>query len=121
MKTAIEINPGWNAALEAGAKGLRQAAKSGRVQQATFSYASPELLFSEISPKRWGVLEAMSGAGEMSLRASLPAGWSVTSSPCTGTCIPCWRSACWKKTRVEKSCARSTRCASISRWRRRLE
>jgi hypothetical protein len=25
---------------------------------------SPELLFSEISPKRWGVLEAMSGAGE---------------------------------------------------------
>ena len=32
------------------------------------SYANPELLFSEISPKRWGVLEAMSGAGEMSLR-----------------------------------------------------
>ena len=28
------------------------------------SYASPELLFSEISLKRWGVLEAMSGAGE---------------------------------------------------------
>lgn len=27
------------------------------------SYASPELLFSEISPKHWGVLEAMSGAG----------------------------------------------------------
>lgn len=69
MKTAvIEINPEWKAALKAGAKGIRQAAKSGRVQQATFSYASPELLFSEISPKRWGVLEAMSGAGEMSLR-----------------------------------------------------
>lgn len=69
MKTAvIEINPDWKAALNAGAKGIRQAAKSGRVQQFTFSYASPELLFSEISPKRWGVLEAMSGAGEMSLR-----------------------------------------------------
>ena len=69
MKTAvIEINPDWKAALRAGAKGMRQAAKSGRVQQFTFSYASPELLFSEISPKRWGVLEAMSGAGEMSLR-----------------------------------------------------
>ena len=69
MKTAvIEINPDWKAALRTGAKGMRQAAKSGRVQQFTFSYASPELLFSEISPKRWGVLEAMSGAGEMSLR-----------------------------------------------------
>ena len=69
MKTAIiEINPDWKAALKAGAKGIRQAAKSGRVQQATFSYASPELLFSEISPKRWGVLEAMSGTGESSLR-----------------------------------------------------
>ena len=32
-----------------------------------FSDASPEWLFSEISPKRWGVLEAMSGAGELSL------------------------------------------------------
>lgn len=69
MKTAvIEINPDWKAALRTGAKGVHQAAKSGRVQQFTFSYASPELLFSEISPKRWGVLEAMSGAGEMSLR-----------------------------------------------------
>ena len=69
MKTAvIEINPDWKAALKTGAKGIRQAAKYGRTQQATFSYASPELLFSEISPKRWGVLEAMSGAGELSLR-----------------------------------------------------
>lgn len=70
MKTAIiEINPAWKAALKAGAKGIRQAAQSGRAQQSTFSYASPELLFSEISPKRWGVLKAMSGAGdEMSLR-----------------------------------------------------
>jgi len=69
VKTAvIEINPDWKAALSTGAKGIRQAAKSGRTQQATFSYASPELLFSEISPKRWGVLEAMSGAGELSLR-----------------------------------------------------
>lgn len=69
MNTAIiEINPDWKAALKAGAKGIRQAAQSGRAQQSTFSYASPKLLFSEISPKRWGVLEAMSGAGEMSLR-----------------------------------------------------
>jgi predicted transcriptional regulator len=69
MKTAlIEINPDWRAALRTGARGFRQAAKSGRTQQATFSYASPELLFSEISPKRWGVLEAMSGAAELSLR-----------------------------------------------------
>lgn len=69
MKTAvIEINPDWKAALRAGAKGMRQAAQSGCAQQFTFSYASTELLFSEISPKRWGVLKAMSGAGEMSLR-----------------------------------------------------
>lgn len=69
MKTAvIEINPDWKAALKAGAKGIKQATRSGRTQQATFSYANPELLFSEITPKRWGVLEIMSGAGEMSLR-----------------------------------------------------
>ena len=69
MKTAIiEINPDWKAALKKGAIGIRQAAKFGRAQQSTFSYASPELLFSEISPKRWGVLEAMSGTGESSLR-----------------------------------------------------
>ena len=42
--------------------------KSGHIQQFTFSYARPELLFSEISPKRWGLLEAMSGVSEMSLR-----------------------------------------------------
>ena len=55
MKTAvIEINPDWKAALRTGAKGIRQAAKSGRSQQATFSYASPELLFSEISPQALG-------------------------------------------------------------------
>ena len=65
MKIAvIEINPDWKAALKAGAKGMRQAAKSGRVQQASFSYASPELLFSEISPKRWGVLEK-TGSGKI--------------------------------------------------------
>ena len=69
MKTAvIEINSDWKAALKTGATGIRRAAKSGRIQQATFSYASPELLFSEISPKRWGVLEAMSGTDELSLR-----------------------------------------------------
>ena len=69
MKTAvIEINRDWKAVLRTGAKGIRQAAKSGRTQQASFSYASSELLFSEISPKRWGVPEAMSGAGELSLR-----------------------------------------------------
>lgn len=69
MKTAvIEINPEWKAALRSGAKGIRQATQSDRTQQFTFSYVSPELLFSEISPKRWGVLKAMSGAGEMSLR-----------------------------------------------------
>lgn len=69
MKTAvIEINSDWKAALRTGAKGIRQAVKSGRIQQATFTYASPELLFSEISPKRWGVLEAMSDTGESSLR-----------------------------------------------------
>lgn len=69
MKAAdIEINPDWKATLRAGAKGMRQAAKSDRVQQFTFSDVSPELVFSEISPKRWAVLEAMSGAGEMCLR-----------------------------------------------------
>ena len=67
--TVIEINTDWKGALGTGVTGMRQAAKSGRPQQATFSYASPELLFSEISSKRWGVLEAMIGIGESSLRA----------------------------------------------------
>lgn len=47
---------------------MRLAAQAGRVQQFTFSHASPERLFSEISPKRRGALEAMSGTGEISLR-----------------------------------------------------
>ena len=47
MKTAvIEINPDWKAVLRTGVKGIRQAAKSRRTQQASFNYASPELLFS---------------------------------------------------------------------------
>ncbi|MEE4238251.1 MAG: hypothetical protein V2I51_16130 [Anderseniella sp.] len=38
MKTAvIEINPDWKAALREGVKGMRQAARSGRIQQFTFS------------------------------------------------------------------------------------
>jgi predicted transcriptional regulator len=43
--------------------------KSGKSSASRISFASPELLFKVLSGKRWELLNAMMGAGAMSIRA----------------------------------------------------
>jgi predicted transcriptional regulator len=45
-----------------------RAAFRGTRQGARISFASPELLFSLMTPKRWELIRAMAGAGAMSIR-----------------------------------------------------
>ncbi|HXW23569.1 MAG TPA: transcriptional regulator [Xanthobacteraceae bacterium] len=45
-----------------------RAAFGGTRQGARISFASPELLFSLMTPKRWELIRAMAGAGAMSIR-----------------------------------------------------
>jgi predicted transcriptional regulator len=45
-----------------------KAAFRGERQQARVSFASPELLFSLLTPKRWELIRTMAGAGPMSIR-----------------------------------------------------
>jgi predicted transcriptional regulator len=42
----------------------------GRKQGSRVSFASPELLFRLLTPKRWELLRAMAGAGPLTIRAS---------------------------------------------------
>ena len=45
-----------------------QAWKSGKPSAPRISFASPELMFKVLSGKRWELLNAMTGAGAMSIR-----------------------------------------------------
>lgn len=45
-----------------------QAWRSGKVSAPRISFESPELLFKTLSGKRWELLNAMAGAGPMSIR-----------------------------------------------------
>ena len=45
-----------------------QARKSGKASAPRISFESPELLFKMLSGKRWELLNAMTGAGAMSIR-----------------------------------------------------
>ena len=45
-----------------------RAAFRGEAQADRVSFASPELLFSLLTPKRWEIIRAMAGAGTMSIR-----------------------------------------------------
>lgn len=45
-----------------------QAWKSGKASASRISFESPELLFKVLSGKRWELLNAMTGAGAMSIR-----------------------------------------------------
>ncbi len=42
--------------------------KSGKASASRISFESPELLFKMLSGKRWEILNAMTGAGAMSIR-----------------------------------------------------
>jgi predicted transcriptional regulator len=48
--------------------GRARAAFRGEKQGARVSFASPELLFSLLTPKRWELIRAMAGTGPMSIR-----------------------------------------------------
>lgn len=41
---------------------------TGKAQGAFISFSSPELLWKAITPKRWAVLQAMTGAGPIAIR-----------------------------------------------------
>jgi predicted transcriptional regulator len=45
-----------------------EAAMRGKAQGAHISFASPELLFSLMTAKRWQIVRAMAGAGPLSIR-----------------------------------------------------
>ncbi len=47
---------------------LTQSWKSGKASTPRISFESPELLFKMLSGKRWELLNAMTGAGAMSIR-----------------------------------------------------
>lgn len=58
--------------LKAGRSRVRgrflEAWKSGKYRGEFFGFETPELLWKRLTPKRWELLRAMQGAGEMSLR-----------------------------------------------------
>jgi predicted transcriptional regulator len=54
--------------LEGRGRAARQGGVSRRKAGARVSFASPELLFSLMTPKRWELIRAMAGAGPMSIR-----------------------------------------------------
>ena len=58
--------------LKAGKSRMRtrflDAWKSGKYRGEFFGFETPELLWKRLTPKRWELLRAMQGAGEMSLR-----------------------------------------------------
>lgn len=60
------VTIGISSAAEVKARAAR--AFSGRAQGSFISFASPELLWKTITPKRWEVLKAMTGAGPIAIR-----------------------------------------------------
>jgi predicted transcriptional regulator len=49
-------------------RGRMRAAFSGETQGAFISFASPELMWKVLTAKRWEIIRAMTGAGELSIR-----------------------------------------------------
>jgi predicted transcriptional regulator len=49
-------------------QGRVRAAFSGETQGAFISFASPELIWKVLTAKRWEIIRAMTGAGELSIR-----------------------------------------------------
>lgn len=60
----ITIDPDWQ-------EGLRRAARravSGRYRGETLNFESPEAFFARLTPKRWALVRALLGAGELPVR-----------------------------------------------------
>ena len=69
MTTAtIRIQRDDDAALSEAAKGFAAAWTSGDEQEHLFSFASPEQLFSVLTPKRWTLIETLQKLGPSTYR-----------------------------------------------------
>ncbi len=60
----ITIEPDWKGQL---AQNAKQAFKGEKLGE-KLSFASPELFFGKLTAKRWALVNALQGAGEMSVR-----------------------------------------------------
>lgn len=61
----ITIGDDWKAALRAGVK---QAMESSEYLGETINFESPTVFFSKLSDKRWQLVNALQGAGEVGVR-----------------------------------------------------
>ena len=79
----------------------------GEPQGAFISFASVELLWRVITPKRWELLQQMAGVGPLSVPNS-PGGWGAMSNPYTVTCRRCSKAASSIAKRTAASSSRLT-------------
>ena len=60
----ITLQPDWKGALRAAA----QAAKAGKYQGEVLNFETPAQFFGQLTEKRWDVVRAAQGKGELSVR-----------------------------------------------------
>ena len=60
----ITLQPDWKAAI----RSLGVAAKSGTYQGEVLNFETPAQFFGQLSEKRWAIVRAAQGKGEMSVR-----------------------------------------------------
>ena len=60
----ITLQPDWRAALRAAGRSARAAAYQGEV----LNFESPGQVFSRLSEKRWDIVRALQGQGELAVR-----------------------------------------------------
>src|SRR5450830_740196 len=60
----ITLQPDWKGALRA----MAQAAKAGEYQGEVLNFESPGHFFGQLSEKRWEIVRAAQGKGELSVR-----------------------------------------------------
>lgn len=61
----VTINPDWRAALRAAGRG---AFAADGYQGETLNFETPAAFFSRLTEKRWAMLHALHGAGELAVR-----------------------------------------------------
>jgi predicted transcriptional regulator len=63
-RLTITLQPDWKAAIRA----VGVAAKSGTYQGEVLNFETPAQFFGQLSEKRWAIVRAAQGKGEMSVR-----------------------------------------------------
>ena len=63
-RLTITLQPDWKAAIRA----VGVAAKSGAYQGEVLNFETPAQFFGQLSEKRWAIVRAAQGKGEMSVR-----------------------------------------------------